>query len=360
MTTLEALHRAILEDPACDTRRLVYADALDETGKPRDAARAELIRVQSALAKVGPKPKRLGEGIAGGAMMSSAGPDYWRFTEAEDYGIVAGERVDVVLHPGFIKKSLGRIAHGLVATRVEDLGSDGVRFTVKRDADSKPWGGEELRSRETDLLKRWGESFLPEPLRRRDWNYPVNVVAGSVVHCDTMDGSVVFNRGFIAHIGVILPWRPDDLPGALERLCGHVRAVFAWNPLESITLSFDGHPAKLTAEITNDHPWFTPDGVPRTGGGAWRIGWDMRTYEMWPGARIAAPLTCATRRELGAALSDWLTVAIRESALTVAIERQAEIEEATNPVADPYDVMRMDLSELPMIGDDFDPQNHGV
>lgn len=43
--------RGILEHPDDDTRRLVYADWLDEQGRPADAARAELIRTQVELAK---------------------------------------------------------------------------------------------------------------------------------------------------------------------------------------------------------------------------------------------------------------------------------------------------------------------
>lgn len=43
---------AITARPTDDEPRLVYADYLDETGQPRDAARAELIRVQIALSRL--------------------------------------------------------------------------------------------------------------------------------------------------------------------------------------------------------------------------------------------------------------------------------------------------------------------
>jgi uncharacterized protein (TIGR02996 family) len=46
MSSAAGFLQAILEAPDDDTPRLVYADWLDETGKPEDAARAELIRVQ--------------------------------------------------------------------------------------------------------------------------------------------------------------------------------------------------------------------------------------------------------------------------------------------------------------------------
>ena len=45
-STLEALNRAVIETPADRTVRLVYADALDETGGAADAARAAFIRAQ--------------------------------------------------------------------------------------------------------------------------------------------------------------------------------------------------------------------------------------------------------------------------------------------------------------------------
>src|SRR4051794_40914778 len=43
---------AVLARPGDDEPRLVYADFLDETGDPADAARAELVRVQVALARL--------------------------------------------------------------------------------------------------------------------------------------------------------------------------------------------------------------------------------------------------------------------------------------------------------------------
>src|SRR5262249_35366774 len=54
----EAFLQAICAEPDEDAHRLVYADWLDDNGDP---ARAELIRVQCALAKLGPDdPRRPG------------------------------------------------------------------------------------------------------------------------------------------------------------------------------------------------------------------------------------------------------------------------------------------------------------
>ncbi|MBM3982812.1 MAG: TIGR02996 domain-containing protein, partial [Planctomycetes bacterium] len=46
MTDLAALEAAIIDAPTDRTVRLVYADALDESGAPGAAARAEFVRAQ--------------------------------------------------------------------------------------------------------------------------------------------------------------------------------------------------------------------------------------------------------------------------------------------------------------------------
>jgi uncharacterized protein (TIGR02996 family) len=59
--TLAALHRAVIAGPADRTVRLVYADALDETGEPAHRARARFIRDQVETETAGDDPHRLGE-----------------------------------------------------------------------------------------------------------------------------------------------------------------------------------------------------------------------------------------------------------------------------------------------------------
>ena len=54
MTDGDALLRTIIVDPADDTPRLVYADWLEENGEPD---RAEFIRVQVKLARLGDNPE---------------------------------------------------------------------------------------------------------------------------------------------------------------------------------------------------------------------------------------------------------------------------------------------------------------
>src|SRR5262245_54840477 len=53
MTDREALLRAILDNPADDAVRLIYADCLEEHGGESDRLHAELIRVQIELGILG-------------------------------------------------------------------------------------------------------------------------------------------------------------------------------------------------------------------------------------------------------------------------------------------------------------------
>src|SRR5262245_57318433 len=58
--TLDALHRAVIASPPDRTVRLVYADALDETGEAVHVARAEFIRAQIETETAKPDAQRLG------------------------------------------------------------------------------------------------------------------------------------------------------------------------------------------------------------------------------------------------------------------------------------------------------------
>jgi len=58
-TRLDALLAGILANPVDDIVRMIYADALEETGEPEDVARAEFIRLQIALAKLSHRPREL-------------------------------------------------------------------------------------------------------------------------------------------------------------------------------------------------------------------------------------------------------------------------------------------------------------
>lgn len=191
MTAQDAFIRKIVEEPFEDSHRLVYADWLDEhagtvpcrichgpgfnrggLGGPIGCTRcrgelvvsdgtrerAEFIRVQVELAKLPPKPRLVGHNINGGEYLARrGGPGYYQFT-TDDETIKAGDRIDVLVHSATFRgrpRRVGakpKVLRAVVVTRVEDRGSDGIRVTVKRDADSKQWPGESLAKRERELL----------------------------------------------------------------------------------------------------------------------------------------------------------------------------------------------------------------
>lgn len=154
MTEDQSLIAAILNDPDDDLPRLVYADWLDEHSEPE---RAELIRVQCELARLGPERITIGAGVGGPVLgIRTSGPGYWDFRVGDGLGCREGDRVDVLIHADAFKRGRepGTLvkAHGRVVVRVTDHGSN-VHFVVKRDRDSKPWGGAKLLKRSRSLLE---------------------------------------------------------------------------------------------------------------------------------------------------------------------------------------------------------------
>ena len=61
MTDDELLLASVIASPKDDLPRLVYADWLDETGRPLNVARAEFIRVQCELNRCEPDRERLAQ-----------------------------------------------------------------------------------------------------------------------------------------------------------------------------------------------------------------------------------------------------------------------------------------------------------
>lgn len=193
MTDEPELLQRVLDNPDEDTHRLAYADFLDEqsqdhpvrvpctmpdckegmiyTGKdgmkwircarcdgsgtqvdytlPR---RAEFIRVQCELARLGPPHKQDGFGDDEAVILHSGGPDYWQYTRGP-IDLSPGDRVDVRCAGGRRMEKI-RVKHGLLVTRVE-----GGIVTVKRDERSVPWGGEALAKRSKELSDLHADSW---------------------------------------------------------------------------------------------------------------------------------------------------------------------------------------------------------
>ena len=77
--TLAALHAAVIADPTDRTVRLVYADALDESGDPAHAARAEFVRAQIAFEALSEADPARAAGVARCEELFAAHwTDWWR------------------------------------------------------------------------------------------------------------------------------------------------------------------------------------------------------------------------------------------------------------------------------------------
>jgi uncharacterized protein (TIGR02996 family) len=157
----EAMLAAIAANPGDDTVRLAYADLLDERGRgdDHDHDRAALIRVQCALAACPPEPRKLfvadgagtlmeGLGVAltphGGGHYSASSLERGLSTET----FAPNERVDVYAHLAR-KDRIGWIRGLKYVKHVPER----HQIVFRKDADSKPWAGTELRKREAELLR---------------------------------------------------------------------------------------------------------------------------------------------------------------------------------------------------------------
>src|SRR4051812_22370913 len=77
MSEQDAFIQAVIEHPRNDTHRLVYADWLDEYGRPPEQARAEFIRIQCQLDEEwdwGPEHQRLHD--RAGELLTEYGADW--------------------------------------------------------------------------------------------------------------------------------------------------------------------------------------------------------------------------------------------------------------------------------------------
>ena len=230
MTDRELLLAAVLAEPGDDLPRLAFADCIDG----EEPERAEFVRVQVELARIAPEPKRLGsDGAAPWAEMTEpAGPDYFVFHDAFGQGVRVGDRVDVKGRRRGDKNP--RVFHGRLVRRVEDRGSDGIRYVVVRDAGSVPWSGKELKQRQTELFAAHGADWFGRDGCLTPPNDRERAAGGTFL---------VVRRGFIA--AVHLP-----VAGFTREFA---RRLFNRHPVEAVTLT-DREPA-LSPLILNAVGW---------------------------------------------------------------------------------------------------------
>lgn len=216
---VELLRKAVAENPYEDVPRLAFADALDERGNNDDAARAEFIRTQIAMHKLGPRRLEIH------AIPIPRGDDYMEVVGSHPK-VNVGDRVDVV--SPYLARARGRGKPqrfwGWRVTKIlpDDPALDTVRVALRRDEHSKPYPFREikrlgLRCRELWVPFRvasWIDCPFPEPvnddeIRHYVGRHPYTVWADDkptvqVYHytADFGDGeaSWQFTRGFVSEI----------------------------------------------------------------------------------------------------------------------------------------------------------------
>lgn len=208
MTDRAALFREILENPADDTVRLAYADAVQEEG---DEPRAEFIRAQITVERAGPPHKKITNGGDEPVCVTDAGDGYFLTSWEEGRGIAPGDRVDVLCHRP-LRKPKWRYGLRVVKFRHSE---DAFQSTVvlRQDERSGPWAGTEAAARAGTLLDThalaWGaDTFGPPDARPAELSYS-------------------YRRGFVDHVA---------LPCAeFLRACG--RRLFARAPITHVGLT---------------------------------------------------------------------------------------------------------------------------
>lgn len=167
MTDTDALYAAILKHPGDDAPRLMYADALDERAEGADVLRAEFIRKQIEMHRIGEPYLRVEGDVRAGSHR------HWN-VDADGTGVKVGHRVD--LHQNSYNKRRGLTDRddwkGLSVTRIEpvDPGNGIVTLCLDKDEFAGPYPQKrrnELMSRCIDLATE----LEPAEWMGPGWNY---------------------------------------------------------------------------------------------------------------------------------------------------------------------------------------------
>lgn len=212
---------AICAEPAADTPRLVFADWLEERGEGK---RAEFIRVQIALAGMGP-PHKQTQWSEEPTALTPHGDKHYSFTGYVEDGFQVGDRIDLLVHRG-IKKP--KLVHGFRVYRiepyVESYASRELDVYIRLDSESGPWKGAELRRRERKLFT-WGniEKWVTHKYVLR---HTTSSEEFDRLHKDGISAAL-FSRGFISHMTCSsedflkhasqLVWMTDECPTCQRR-----------------------------------------------------------------------------------------------------------------------------------------------
>lgn len=172
-----------------------------------NAERAEFIRVQCELARIGPEHAKYELDHYASFVFGNGKGSFW----ASSIRPSVGERINLNLtDPDERIRTGGQIVavtrrqwHGVLVTHVWRDGM--VRFIV--DEKSVAWPGGALRSRERELLKEYGNDWVK--VCGLTWTWDCG--PGSSEH----NWAAVFHRGFISHITC----PGDQLAAVVDHVC---------------------------------------------------------------------------------------------------------------------------------------------
>jgi uncharacterized protein (TIGR02996 family) len=181
MSTREQMWNAVLANLDDESARLAWADFLQEGDKAEDHDRAELIKIQIALSKCGPPHKIPTYNDDHPTPLDKLGDNHYRFHGYASEGWQIGDRVDMKVHIPLAKP---KKAYGLRIYKIvpdPDSGPGEFDIYVRKDEQSKPWEGIELKAQEKELLSKylhwslikckvcngWGMTFRSEKPNQR-------------------------------------------------------------------------------------------------------------------------------------------------------------------------------------------------
>lgn len=196
-----ALLKAIAEQPDEDTVRLAYADWLEENGQ---GERAEFIRVQIEIARLGPKHRELfvadgaGQRLEGlGVALTPRGDGHYSASDLErglsTETFAPNERVDIYAH--LARKDRVGWMRGLKYVKHVEARHE---IIFRKDEQSGPWKGAMLAKRVDELLsahgREWANSVIPEAMPS-SWS-PHNPTPYLVLPGPSFV-NIAFDRGFV-------------------------------------------------------------------------------------------------------------------------------------------------------------------
>lgn len=249
--TLDALYRAIVQQPGEDTPRLLYADALDERGAPGDAERAEFVRLQMELAAIGP-PRTVVETVYTiGRGLAEINARRHELTIDSDRPFPIGTRLDVVLKESHTPGGRAASMSGWVVESFWRTLDGAWSLKMTMDEYSVPYPTDRAR----DLHKRCDDLLIANAAANPDlWCPAPDGFTRSRFHAPTK-GARDRKPPHLGGPGVTLvTYTPGQaleieyrrgFPGALPSITwfdwwvNHVRLAAAL-PIESVT--FDGPP----------------------------------------------------------------------------------------------------------------------